>query len=238
MITEEYEKMFKAETSYFWFRAKQKLILKIIDGLNLPGKPQILDIGAGTGINLKNLAQRGFAIGVDFAREAIYFCAQRDLKNLVLARAEELPFKKASFDLITCLDLIEHLEDDVGFLKQCYELLKPGGFLLISAPSYQWLFSAHDVALGHRRRYSKKELKAKLEQAGFKVEIIAHFFGAVFPFLLPLRLFQKFFTQKPKTISYHLPAFINWLFYFLCKLEILFFPFSFYGTSLIALCKR
>ena len=238
MNLEEYEKMFQAETSYFWFRAKQELVKKLISKISLPPEPEILDLGAGTGINLKNLSSLGFAVGVDYSLSAIEFCQRRGLKNLVLAKAEELPFKKASFDLITCLDLLEHLEDDEGFLRECQRILKPGGFLLISTPAYQWLFSSHDIALGHKRRYSKKELKNKLEQAGFKIEILAHFFGAVFPFLLPLRLFQKF-TRSRQTIPYQLPEFLNQFLFYLCRAESYLFPtFSLpLGTSLIALAR-
>jgi len=240
MAKSEYEKMFLAETNYFWFVAKQKLVFEILRQINLPKAPALLDLGAGTGITLNQLEKSGFAVGLDPFPEALEFCRKRELKNLVLGSGQELPFKDNGFDLITSLDTIEHTDNPFKMLSEVFRVLSAGGYFILSAPAYPWLLSRHDLALGHKKRYTKKALQSLLYQVGFRIEKLGHFYGLVFPLAFTLKIYQKWWGSKTQTISYYLPFPLNQILVGLCALEAkLFNRWSFpFGTSLIAICKK
>jgi len=240
MPKSEYRKMFEAETSYFWFVAKQRLVKRLAARIKFPKTPEILDLGCGTGINLKNLQELGFAAGLDYFAEAFDYCLKRSAKELVLSPEEVLPFRQDSFDLVISLDSIEHTDNAGAMVKEILRILKQGGRLLITVPAYPGLFGAHDYALGHKVRYTKKSLSALLLGAGFEVELCGHFFGLVFPAALLLKLFQKRFGSKTETISYYLPFPVNQILLGICGLESRLFPWFQlpFGTSLVALCKK
>jgi ubiquinone/menaquinone biosynthesis C-methylase UbiE len=137
----------------------------------------------------------------------------------VRAEAGGIPFRDDSFDLVTCLDLLEHIEDDEGALKEAFRSLKPGGLLLVTVPSYPLLFGAHDRAMGHLRRYRKAELKETAERAGFKALKASYYMSLVFPFTLVMKIYQKRFGSDTETIPYRVHPVLNGIFLFLCELE-------------------
>jgi len=240
MPVSEYRKMFEAETSYFWFVAKQELVGRLAGRLALPARAQILDLGCGTGVNLQNLQKFGFAVGLDYFAEAFSYCGKRSLTELVLSRGEVLPFREQSFDLVTSLDTVEHSEDAEQMVKGVFRSLKSGGYFLMTAPAYPWLYGAHDQALGHKLRFTKRTLHDLLRGAGFKVLLLGNYFGLVFPAALALKLFQKKFGSKSRTISYRLPFPVNQTLLAACRLENRLFPHLQlpFGTTLTALCGK
>jgi SAM-dependent methyltransferase len=240
MPQSEYQKMYEAETSYFWFVAKQKLVSRITAGLALPRDPAILDLGCGTGINLKNLQELGYAVGLDYFAEAFQYCMKRSADQLVLSPEDVLPFKPGSFDLVITLDSIEHTDNAASMVKEIFRILRPGGRLLITVPAYPSLFGAHDYALGHKLRYTRKSLLSLMSGSGFDVELLGHFFGLVFPAALLLKLFQKRFGSKTETISYSMPSPLNKILLAVCALESWCFPYFRlpFGTTMVALCKK
>ena len=240
MAVSEYQKMFEAETGYFWFVAKQKLVRRIVSRLRLPREAQILDLGCGTGINLKNLRGFGACVGADYSAEAFAYCIRRSCDQLVFSRAEVLPFRPGSFDLVTALDTIEHTEDPAGMVREVQAALKPGGYLLLTAPAYPGLFGAHDYALGHKTRYTRDQVLNLLSKSGFQLEVGGHFFGLVFPAAAALKLYQKRFGSKTETLPYHLAFPLNSILLALCEIEASIFPhFQLpFGTTLVALCRK
>ena len=184
--------MHALEDHYWWFVARRNLALKLLDLniiLNLESK--ILDFGCGTGAVLGELTKRSSAVGFDFSSEALRFCTERDLTNLVRGDGHHLPFVESSFDAIVSLDVLEHLEFDERAFAQAFQSLKPDGVLVASVPAFKFLWGPHDVALMHFRRYTKPELKRKLEQAGFKVEKISYSVFFLFPLVYLIRLLEK-----------------------------------------------
>jgi len=240
MPESEYQKMFEAETGYFWFKAKQRLVQRILGRIPFPKEPAILDLGCGTGVNLKNLETIGFAVGLDYLQEAIDYCLKRSGTGLVLSPEEILPFRENSFDLVISLDAIEHSDDPGSTLSEIRWVLRPGGHLLITAPAYPGLFGAHDFALGHKTRFREKELVRGLEDAGFKIELSGHYYGLVFPAALLLKLYQKRFGSRTQTIPYHLPFPLNQILLWLCELEAWLFPYFQlpFGTTIVALGRK
>ena len=92
-----------------------------------------------------------------------------------------MPFPDASFDAITMLDVLEHIEDDVGSLATIERLLRPGGTFLCTVPAFAFLWSGHDDDAQHKRRYTRPELRAKLEGAGLRVRKISYYNTFLFP---------------------------------------------------------
>ena len=103
-------------------------------------------------------------------------------------------------DLVLLMDVLEHVEDDVGLLKTYADKVPSGAQFLISVPAFQFLWSGHDVFLEHKRRYRLKDMESVVRQAGLKVEKGAYYFAAVFPIAAALRLadnfIRKFFKAK------------------------------------------
>lgn len=169
MNLEEYHKMHALEASYWWFQGRRKVILETLKQhiATHPGqRPVILDIGCGTGMMLEDLQEMGSATGLDFSMVALEYCRNRGINRLGRADVRNLPVKSDSVDLITALDLIEHIEDDHGLMDEFYRVLKPGGIAIMSVPAHKKLWSGHDVALHHYRRYEKPEFRRLVEGAG------------------------------------------------------------------------
>src|SRR5258708_14863553 len=102
-------------------------------------RPRILDVGCGTGANLQMLAEFGAAEGVDVSAEALDFCRARGLGAVRQGAAESLPYEDTQFDLVTALDVVEHLDDDVAGLREMFLVLRPGGRLLLFVPTFMFL---------------------------------------------------------------------------------------------------
>jgi SAM-dependent methyltransferase len=170
-----YAIMYEVEGAHWWFAGRRRILESFVRGivadLNLQGRPpRILDVGCGTGANLELLAQFGEAEGVDVSEDALSFCRARGLEKVKRGAAEELPYPDASFDLVTGLDVVEHLDSDVAGLKEMHRVLKPGGRILLFVPAFMFLWGVQDDISHHRLRYTLKGLQRSVEEAGFKVE--------------------------------------------------------------------
>ncbi len=194
----EYGQMEKQERNYWWHIGRREVLQKVL-ARHLPagGQLEILDIGCGTGINYWWLKKWGRVTGVDPSPEALAFCRQQHAYDeLIQIDGTDLGISGQS-DLAVAFDVLEHIEDDRSALRSWRQALKPGGILMLTVPAYQWLWSAHDKALHHFRRYSVGELRIKLREAGFRVQFISPFFFFAFPVVMLVRLLTK--GAPPKT---------------------------------------
>lgn len=210
MELKEFDKMAEFEETYWWWVGKRNIIKSILNRLNLD-HANILDGGCGTGFNLKYLKDYGNITGLDISREALDFCKKRENKKLVQADAENLPFKDGVFDVLTSLDCLEHLDDD-RCIKEYFRVLKPEGHLIVTVPAFMFLWSKHDEALHHKRRYNKDQLKNLLESNGFKVIKLSYWnFFLLFP-IVAIRLVKKWVANgedEVETDIKELPNIIN-----------------------------
>jgi SAM-dependent methyltransferase len=168
-----YSIMYKVEESHWWFVGRRLIlrsfVARIIAGLN-KANPQILDIGCGTGANLEMLSEFGEAQGVDVSAEALAFCGARGLHQVRQGEAEHLPYDDGSFDLVTALDVVEHLDDDLGGLREMRRVLRHDGRALIFVPAFMFLWGVQDDISNHRRRYTLSGIRNVLQSAGFELE--------------------------------------------------------------------
>jgi len=186
-----YPIMFRVEQSHWWYTGRRKILTDFVADICrrvTDRPPRILDVGCGTGANLLMLSQFGEAEGVDISEDALAFCRERGLANVKLGAAEKLPYDDGTFDLVTALDVVEHLDDDLGGLSEMRRVLRPGGRVLLFVPTFMFLWGVQDDVSNHRRRYRLPELRRVLEQAGFEVERTTY---ANITFFLPILLVRK-----------------------------------------------
>lgn len=188
MDDDRFPLMARLERDHWWFRAKRALVLQELERRGAV-RGVAADLGCGTGAMAGDLLTAGFAtaIGTDLSRRALLLAASTDGGAWASSRAEDLPFGDGSFDVVTSLDVIEHLDDDVVGLREYRRVLAPGGRVIVAVPAYRWAWSDHDVALGHRRRYTKRSLRLAVATAGFTVERVTYFHSWLVPPALVLR---------------------------------------------------
>ena len=168
-----YSIMYEVEGKHWWFAGRRRIIAAFVEKVCRDiGKlrPRILDVGCGTGANLQMLSQFGAAEGVDVSSEALDFCRARGLAEVKQGAAESLPFADASFDLVTGLDVVEHLDDDIAGLSEMRRVLRPDGRAVLFVPAFMFLWGVQDDISHHRRRYTLTELTQRLRDAGLTVE--------------------------------------------------------------------
>lgn len=191
MQHELYAQIRNIEADHWWYIGRRRIAFEwIARALASHRHPRVLDIGCGTGFNLEELRARGVgrAVGLDIATDALVYCRERGLRALVRGDGSRLPFADGSFDVITALDLIEHLDDDEGALREMLRVLAPGGHVVIFTPAFRFLWSLQDVVSHHFRRYTSSELRDKLRAAGLEVSKISYANTLLFPLVYAGRL--------------------------------------------------
>jgi len=186
-----YPIMFRIEESHWWYTGRRKILSSFVEDICrrvTDRRPRILDVGCGTGANLLMLSKYGDAEGVDVSEDALAFCRERGLENVKLGAAEELPYEDGTFDLVTALDVVEHLDDDLAGLREMRRVLRPGGRVLLFVPTFMFLWGLQDDVSNHRRRYRMPELRRVLEQAGFEIERTTY---ANITFFMPILAMRK-----------------------------------------------
>ena len=186
-----YPIMFRIEQSHWWYTGRRKILTSFVEDICrrvTDRRPRILDVGCGTGANLLMLSQFGDAEGVDISEDALAFCRERGLEKVKLGAGEALPYDDGTFDLVTALDVVEHMDDDLAGLREMRRVLRPGGRVLLFVPTFMFLWGVQDDVSNHRRRYRLPELQRVLEQAGFEIERMTY---ANITFFLPILLMRK-----------------------------------------------
>lgn len=194
MIPEHHDAVAAAEEKHWWFVGRRRVIARIIATLPLAPGARIFDVGCGPGGNLSMLAGFGAVSACEVDDRARGQAAHRGFRVVAggdLPRV--LPFEGERFDLITLLDVLEHTSDDVAALERVQARLAPGGWVVITVPAFQWLWSAHDEGSRHFRRYTRGQLTTVLAQAGFG-EVRASYFNF---WLFPLAAVAKWLNRRP-----------------------------------------
>ena len=188
MRHEIYRLTYEMEERYWWYAARRRIVLdqvrRILSSRTADGPARILDFGCGTGANLEALASLGTVHGLDASKEAVSFCRKRGLDRVALLEEGPLPQDPpfgGGFDLITMLDVLEHVPDEVEILKTLGSWLVPGGVLLLTVPAYEALWSGEDYVSDHLRRYTAPSLRQTLNRAGCGVARMTYFNTLLLP---------------------------------------------------------
>lgn len=187
-----YEILYDSEADHWWLASRRRMVVDWIEQ-RYPGRRdlQILDVGCGTGMMLVDMARLGNAQGIDASDEALGFCRRRGLTSVQKGNVARLPFADDSFDVLTGVDILEHIDDDAGALREWGRVLKPGGRLFLFVPAHQWLWSLQDEISGHRRRYTMRRLRRVVQDAGLQVERQSYVSTFLFPVIVLGRIWLK-----------------------------------------------
>lgn len=185
---EEYRELYALEDQHWWFHGNRNVALGLLGRYRQPtGQYTVLDAGCGTGLNMVKLSPWGEVTGIDISPQAIEFCEQRGLNNVVLGAVERTPFPNNAFDIVTCFGVLYHKAvDDRRAVNELARVCKqPGGLVLITTPAMKFLRwkmfrTPHDELQHTGRRHSKKELKKLLKDAGFQVKKISYYTTILF----------------------------------------------------------
>ena len=196
-----YEVMFDVEDDHWWFVGRRAIVFALIDDAlqksDAVSRRIILDIGCGTGATMDHLKRYGEVQGIDLSELPLRFSRKRGHSRVMLASATELPFADNSFDLLTALDVIEHLDDDVRGLGEIRRVLKPGAPAVIFVPAFQALWGPNDDQSGHKRRYRLAGLKSAATAAGLTIEHISYANIAMFlPIWVGRKILQLFGREE------------------------------------------
>ena len=182
MDLKEFEILGSTIDSHWYYVAKGRAMRSFLADTRVT---EVLDVGAGSGVFSRQLLSAGIcqsAVCVDPAY-AIEFMETRNSDEITFVRQEPAPSQK----LVLMMDVLEHVDADVELLRQYTKHFDNDGQVLISVPAFQYLWSGHDVFLGHRRRYTHKSLLETVDKAGLRVVRYRYFFGLLFPGVAVLR---------------------------------------------------
>ena len=239
----EYEAMHAQELRHWWFRGRRRVLIDALRTvvISRSSSPQILDYGCGTGGNSPAYAQLGSVVGVEPDPTAVRLAFQRGWARYCRGAGTELPFKDAVFDVVMASDVLEHIQNDVAAAGEIARVLRPGGTAIITVPAHPWLFSEHDAALHHCRRYSKTSFRDLLDSSGMKIRRISYWNTALFPVICVHRLLTTSQTlKKPRSDTTSSPRIINEALtgLLLAEAAVLRYAPLPWGVSLLAVAER
>lgn len=192
------DSLHRLEDRHWWFRGRRAVIEALLDRAELPLRSRILDAGCGTGSNMAELAYLGEVTGVDESAGAVNHCRKRGLLDVSQAALPQLPFEDRSFELLLLADVLERTEDDVRALLEMRRVATDDAHLLITAPAYQWLWSDHDRAHRHRRRYTRRRLTDAVQRGGWETLTVTYFNSILFPAIGLVRKLVRPFAFKER----------------------------------------
>jgi ubiquinone/menaquinone biosynthesis C-methylase UbiE len=183
----------RAERDHFWFRGFRRFIEPLVAGATRGVRPDILDCGCGTGHNLGMLRKYGRAYGIDLSWAGLQYARARGDQKVAQASAAQLPFADARFGLVTSFDVLYGLPDAVEreAIGEMFRVLKPGGTLIVNVAALESLRGNHSVLSGEVRRYSKRDLRRRLEAGGFQVTHSTYTNFTILPLVAAIRLKQR-----------------------------------------------
>ncbi len=201
MEKKEYDKLREEEESWY-FASRRYFFSDILEKFySKKNKLTILDLGCGSGQMFKILGKYGRIAGLEPSLYALNYAPKNGFK--VCGNGTKIPFKDNIFDLATAFGVLEHIENEKDTLKELSRVLKKNGSLIVEVPAYQFLWSGHDVALHHQRRYTENLLTERIKSAGFEIKKSGYLFGGILPWVIRLRMLKKIFRKEEiKTDSF------------------------------------
>jgi ubiquinone/menaquinone biosynthesis C-methylase UbiE len=242
MQDEEYEIMFEAEKSHWWYNALHRIIDDGLLSCRLKGNLSILDVGCGTGGFISKYRGPHSIVGLDCSPIALNFCKARGLKDLTLGHVQSLPFKNESFDVVICSSVLYHqwVDDVKKALSECYRVLKKKGILLLNLPSRSCPSSEHDKRVCTSRRFSKNELTTLLINTRFSINHLTSWTTLLFPIVWLIRRFNILKSGRDFGFDQMPTNWINTILTIIMTAEIMIqkcFPLPF-GVSIFCIAEK
>jgi len=184
----------RAETQHFWFRGFRAFVTPMLRYAAAGRRhPRLLDCGCGTGANLELLDTFGSAYGFDLTEAGLRIGREAGRTRTARASVTAVPFPTAAFDIVTSFDVLYSLPDadEHQAIAEMFRLLKPGGFALVNVAAMNMLRGDHSVLSHEIRRYSRAELRNRMERAGFLVQRLTYTNATLFPALAVARSIQR-----------------------------------------------
>lgn len=193
-----YHEIASLENKHWWYVGRRKIVEKILSGLTVCNNPEILEIGCGTGGNFKLLSSYGNLYAMEMDSLGIAIANHLGIIKVRYGFLPDLmPFEPKKFDCIIMMDVLEHIKDDVNSIKTVYKSLKQDGFLVMTVPAFQFLWSFHDELACHQRRYTRPDLCKIVKNAGFTIPWSTYYNFFLFPLILLIRrLKRNFHTDR------------------------------------------
>ena len=233
------EQMAGAEESSFWFRGRNQLIVSML-GRWFPSARSLLDVGCGTGFVLDGIARRLPQLelaGVDPLAAAVELTRRRVRKaEVAVGDARTLAYGDGAFDVVGCFDVLEHLDDDAAALRELARVARLG--VVVTVPQHRWLWSSFDAAQGHKRRYTRRELVAKIVDSDLELAFVSSVFMSTLP---AVALRRRLPGKENLRTQMTLPAAVDAMLMALTRGELrllgtgLRLPF---GSSLVAVARK
>ena len=238
-----FEKIHQLQKEGWWFgTSRNKMVMSLLKKYDKEiNSHLILDIGSSEGAFLDYMTTQNLNFyGIDIDEDAIRFCSERGLGELIkYGNIKDIPFPDNNFNIATALDIVEHIDDDLKAMNEISRILIKNGIALVIVPAYKWLWSKNDEAYHHQRRYTRKAFVKLAEKCNFTIKHWSYFNFFLFPVFVMATMISKLFPGRVKTSSVlkPLPKPVNFLLKQVLNLETwiiskmgMKFPF---GSSLI-----
>jgi len=190
MTPEELAAMLAHDEDHWWYRGRRAVLRAALDRLAVVPGARLLDAGCGSGRTLDELAAYGAAYGLDISDRAAAVARRRG-HRVQVGSVERMPFEDGHFDVVTCLDVLEHTPDDRATLRELRRVTRAGGWLVLTVPAYQAMWSYHDEVNNHYRRYGRRQLRAAATAAGWEHVSDSYFNALLFAPSAVVRLARR-----------------------------------------------
>lgn len=179
-LPDEYYAQYIEAGNHWWFRGRERILRAVIEPhVRLSPGATIADVGSGPGGPTRRLFPHQRIVAVDLSARVL--SAYSSASAAVVGDAARMPFRAESLGGICAFDVLEHLEDDGGAVKNWHGALSPGGWLIVTVPAYDALWSTSDDVDRHFRRYRARELRSRLRGAGFEIVRMSYFNTLLLP---------------------------------------------------------
>jgi SAM-dependent methyltransferase len=205
-----YDHMAELDQRHWWYLGRRQVLATIIERIVRPrASARILEVGCGTGHNFQMLSTFGAVDAVELDENARSMAEKRLGRRVLPDPLPELSgVDDGAYDLICAFDVIEHIPDDRHAVATIAAKLKPGGKLAMTVPAHRWMWSAHDVINHHKRRYSKRSLKALIDGSPLRLDAIGYLNSILFPLAVGQRMASKALNKQDSKLGIP-PAPIN-----------------------------
>lgn len=232
----------KIEATHWWFVERRRLFASLLGKCALPAEARVVDIGTGTGANLRLLKELGFknVTGIDPSLDAARWCSEKGLGDVRFGNVKSLGLPSQSVDLVIATDVIEHVDEDQVALAEIYRILRPGGTVLFTVPAFPSLWGLQDIVSHHYRRYRMRPFLKLLNDANFRVVARFHFNYLLFlPIFLARQVVRVFKIRLNSENEVNSP-FLNRLLGFVFRFDVATAPYFHppFGVSILALARR